>query len=94
MQLFQIQAQEAANKRDNKAAAHFLERALTANPTSKDPYTNLFRLYDFLGDREAAAGIIERYLVRFPEDTKVREELGAYRQTGRFDVQKAFGIKG
>ena len=94
MQLFQMQAQEAANNRDNKAAAHFLELALAANPTSKDPYTNLFRLYDYLGNREAAAGTIERYLARFPEDAKVRDELGNYRQTGRFDLQKAFGING
>ncbi|HUU26672.1 MAG TPA: DUF2723 domain-containing protein [archaeon] len=90
--LFQQLAQEAINNDDTFEATKFLERALEIEPKFRSAYANLFRIYDLSGNNQAAIESIVRYLNLFPDDQTVKEELQKYRETGKFDLQKAFGI--
>ncbi|HUU26671.1 MAG TPA: hypothetical protein VM123_02575, partial [archaeon] len=92
--LFQELAQQAIHNKDYFEATGFIERALEIDPKFKNLYANLFLLYETSGDKQAAIESIVRYLKQFPDDQIVKEELQKYRETGKFDIRKAFPMPG
>ena len=61
-------------------------------PHYKDAYANLFMIHDAGGNKDLAIQVVERFLRLFPDDKVVIDELNRYRETGEFDLPKAFQI--
>ncbi len=91
-QSFLEMAQIALNSDSIPAAVNFIEQAIDFFPEYKDSYANLFMVHNTAGDKHAAIQAVEKYLSLFPEDNVVKEELNRYRETGDFDLKKAFQI--
>ncbi|MBN2290290.1 MAG: hypothetical protein JXQ83_13230, partial [Candidatus Glassbacteria bacterium] len=90
--LFMQMAQTALDKGDKEASNKFMDMCIDFFPHYKDAYANLFMVYEADGDTGAAVAVVEKYLELFPNDNLVAGELTRYRETGEFDLQKAFQI--
>ena len=90
--LFMQMAQMALDNDDAQASRKFMEMCIEYFPDYKDAYANLFMVHNTAGDKNAAIQTVEKYLSLFPEDDVVKEELNRFRETGEFDLKKAFQI--
>jgi len=90
--LFLQMAQMAIDNGDTQAAQRFMKMCIEYFPHYKDAYANLFMLHDTGGNKDLAIQVVESYLKLFPDDKVVTDELNRYRETGEFDLPKAFQI--
>jgi len=85
-------AQAAADNQSAEPSARLLRMGIEMAPEERNTWANLFMLYNAAGQKEQAVAIIEEYLGHFPADTTVADELARYRESGQFNLTRAFGI--
>jgi len=90
--LFIQMAQKALDSGDTGASIRFIEMCTELFPDYKDAYANLFMVHNVAGDTSKAIQAVEKYLSLFPNDNVVIDELNRYRETGEFNLQKAFQL--